>query len=319
MRSGRGCSTCSTGPLAAEDRLQQDVDEEGLDPGGGDATKRGPLVVLAAPQCPEQGEDDPDQAEVAERGGGVEDPIGSGDLSDAIGEVFGGAVEAVDELVGYAPSEASGASRRPASPAGSSSCASTTAPNAGHMSWYEQLLQSGDGLGRKSPESHARSIAPQTALRAQVQAAKRLVGRRLDDDDLVAEVHQAHLARPDAEEALAQEGVEVDAEHPRSRAVRPWAAPGLVVDDREAAIAQAVEAVDDAAELDAVDVHAEVEFEADRRDGARVLEREVLGDRGCCSRFETSASPLRSARDRRARRTRRASVQASSKSSIARS
>ena len=96
--------------LAFEHRLQQDIDEEGLDPGSKDATKRGSLVVPPAPQCPKEGEDHPEQSEVAERGGGVEDPIGSRYLSDAVGEAFRGAVESMDQLVKRHESEAIGTS-----------------------------------------------------------------------------------------------------------------------------------------------------------------------------------------------------------------
>ena len=67
------------------------------------------------------------------------------------------------------------------------------------------------------------------------------------------------------------------------------AAAGLVVDDRQAAVVQLVEAVDDAAHRDSVDLGAQVQLEADRTDTVGVLQLQVavhehtsVGEEGSC-------------------------------------
>ncbi len=54
-----------------------------------------------------------------------------------------------------------------------------------------------------------------------------------------------------------------------------WRAPGLVVDDRQAAVVQFVQAIDDAADGDAVEFGAQVQLEPDRADSVRVLQLQV--------------------------------------------
>ena len=56
----------------------------------------------------------------------------------------------------------------------------------------------------------------------------------------------------------------------------PRSASGLVVDDSQAAVVQFVEAVDDAAHGDAVEIGAQVQLEPDRADTVRVLQLQVV-------------------------------------------
>ena len=62
---------------------------------------------------------------------------------------------------------------------------------------------------------------------------------------------------------------------PRSRVFDARCAAGLVVDDRKTAVVELVEAVDDAADGDAVELGAQLQLESDGSDVVGVLELEV--------------------------------------------
>ena len=76
---------------------------------------------------------------------------------------------------------------------------------------------------------------------------------------------------------LAEQGVEPHAGQAAQLPVRRGGPAGLVVGDDELAVAQ-FEAVDDAAQVQPVDLRAEGELEADRLDGLRVFHAQVVVD-----------------------------------------
>ena len=113
---------------------------------------------------------------------------------------------------------------------------------------------------------------------AALDAADRLVGGGGDDRLGLREVVELHPRRAPAEHPLAQQRVHVHAGQalrlPELRRHRA----GLVVGDHELAVLVELEAVDDAAQPGAAEVGFELQLQADRADGARVLQLEVLAD-----------------------------------------
>ena len=91
-------------------------------------------------------------------------------------------------------------------------------------------------------------------------------------------MQQLDLHRPLAEELLAQQGVEVDAAELALLVALGRGPTGLVVGDHEATVRVELEPVDDADELEPLDLGLEAQLDADGRDHRGVFEQELVAN-----------------------------------------
>ena len=84
---------------ASEEGFQYHVDKHRFDAGGNDPADRSALVKLATSKRTQQCVDDPEEAEISERGSRVEEAVGARLAPKWIDESIGGVVELFDKPV----------------------------------------------------------------------------------------------------------------------------------------------------------------------------------------------------------------------------
>ena len=137
--------------MALDEGLDDDVDEHGLDARRDDRAAGGRLVKWTSAKGPDEREHHPDETEVSYRRRGVEDPVGRPAAPQMLDRAVREVVEGPDDVAQHRYERYSRIS-----PVRESA-------QTGHEGRNAQNRQSGDGFGRKSPLSHARSIADHTA------------------------------------------------------------------------------------------------------------------------------------------------------------